>query len=531
MRLTYDMLEKQNSDLRTRLSNTAAKYELKEQELLARNAALVKDAGEMPAQISMLQKYIAKCEQELCRLKEENGMIKKENFKLSAIIERLKHIMNKLRARGNKNSSNSDKPSSIDVFHKPKPVSLREKSGKKPGGQPGHKGWGLKLFENPTKIIRKKVKVCGKCGSHNVENSPDYTARQKADIRLVVDVIEERVYKSKCLDCGHTGNAAFDEGFNNPVQYGENLKSTVALLSEHGCVSVAKTAEIINSMSGGILNISWGTVINFQRELSNNLEDTIDTIKAGLCAGGVMGADESGCRVNGSLSWVQVFCNDRFTLFGLNRKRGEIDTLGILTYFMGILIHDHFISYYNYTQIAHGECNEHILRLIKSLIEIFKHSWLKEMSDLLKSACHEKNELQRAGRKYMPKETITKFSMVYDAILVKGNLEYEAATTGSKKRESYHADERRLLARLAEFKDEHLLFLKNFDVPFSNNLSERDIRVYKGKMKVAGCFRSEEGAVIFARIMSLIKTLKKQNTNIFEGIRAVYSGQVPISSA
>jgi hypothetical protein len=404
------------------------------------------------------------------------------------------------------------------------------KSGKKPGGQPGHPGYTRALFENPTEIIEIKPAACINC-NHASECGQSYSAKQKVDIQFTVNIIEERVYSASCPYGRQIDKVSFSEGYNKPVQYGENLKSAVALISEHGCVSVSKTAEIINSLSGGILSISWGTITNIQRELSNKLEDTINTIKAGLCAGEVMGADETGCRVNGSLSWIQVFCNERFTLFGLNAKRGDIDgDMGILTYFVGILIHDHFSSYYNYDSITHAECNEHILRHIKSLIEIFKHEWLIEMSDLLKSACHEKNELVRAGETAMPEEIIEKFSEVYDAILEKGKSEYEAATQGNKKREKYHTDERRLLTRLAEFKDEHLLFLKDFTAPFTNNGSERDIRVFKGKLKVSGCFRSDEGAMIFARIMSLIKTLRKQNLNVFEGIRSVFLGKVPIAS-
>lgn len=527
MTLTKAMLEKQNGDLRVRLSNAAAKNDLKVHELQGQVAALKKEMGEMPGTIAMLQEYISKCEKEIEELKSENGLLKKELEKASELIEKLKLGFNKLLAKFRKNSSTSDKPPSADTFKKPKPQNLREKSGRKPGGQPGHPGHTLELFENPTTVIEKWPERCDGC-SRVAGCGAEYTARQKVDIKFVVEILEERVFI--CPQYGRGNKAAFSDGFNNPVQYGENLKAAVALISEHGCVSVSKTAEIVNSLSGGVLNISWGTVTNIQRELSGRLQDTIDTIRAGLLASKVLGGDETGCRVNDSIGWIQVFCSDRFTLFGLSDRRGEVDCLGILTYFAGILIHDHFMSYYNYKSITHAECNEHILRHVKSLIEIFKHGWLHDMSALLKSACHEKNELLKAGKTSMLPGSIEEFSKKYDAALAKGWSEYEASTSGNKRRESYHADERRLLTRLAEFKKEHLLFLNDFKVPFTNNASERDVRVFKVKLKVAGCFRSNEGATIYARIMSLIKTLKKQDRNVFEGIRAVFSGKVPISS-
>lgn len=153
------------------------------------------------------------------------------------------------------------------------------------------------------------------------------------------------------------------------------------------------------------------------------------------------------------------------------------------------------------------------------------------MSQLLISACHRKNELVASGASCMPSEEITWFQNEYDRILEKGWKEYKVATEEDKEKEFYHVDERRLLERLGEYKEEHLRFLTDFRVPFTNNMAERDMRKFKNKAKVSGCFRSAEGAQIYARIASVITTLRKQNLNVFNGLRAVYSGEVPISSA
>jgi transposase len=202
---------------------------------------------------------------------------------------------------------------------------------------------------------------------------------------------------------------------------------------------------------------------------------------------------------------------------------------GILAYFVGILVHGHLTSYYNFDFLTLAECNQHILRALKGLSAVFSHAWIGEMSELLRGACHAKNELARAGASEMPPEAIKRFSDKYDEILQKGRLEYEAAA--AKDGEDAYTEERRLLARLSEFKDEHLLFLNDFNAPFSNNVSEQAIRYYKGKGKAVGCFRSMEGAQIYARIASLIVTLRKQNRNVFEGMRAIFSGGVAISTA
>ena len=86
----------------------------------------------------------------------------------------------------------------------------------------------------------------------------------------------------------------------------------------------------------------------------------------------------------------------------------------------------------------------------------------------------------------------------------------------------------KLLRRLKEYKREHLMFLSDFQVPFDNNLAGRDLRMIKGKTKVSGCFRGKAGAAVFATIKSYTSTLKKNSMNIFDNLKAAFSG-VPFS--
>jgi transposase len=107
----------------------------------------------------------------------------------------------------------------------------------------------------------------------------------------------------------------------------------------------------------------------------------------------------------------------------------------------------------------------------------------------------------------------------YDEIIAQGYV----AMKGTKSK-YYQEDEQRLLNRLKKYRDNHLLFATNFDVPFDNNLSERDIRMVKTKGKVSGCFRSLGGAKIFATLMSIIKTAIKQNISPHIAVRSIFNG-------
>jgi len=525
--MTNTMLQKQIKDLKIRLSNVLAKKEMSEELLREKIASLFKELGDKDDQIKMLQQYIADREKKVDELTETLSAKDKEIEKLTDEIAALRDQRDKFKAMLSKNSANSSKPPSTDGFRKAKAKSLRQQSGKKPGGQWGHPGRTIELFQAPIKIIEKKPPTRCSCGG-TIQCGDEYTPKQVADIKVVLDVIEERVYSGRCEGCGKIHQGEFSEGFVNPVQYGSNIKTLVALLNGYGNVTVHKTVDIIKGISAGALQLSEGTVVNFQKSLAEKIQQPLEIIKQRLIQCNVLGADETGCRVNGKLNWIQVFSNSQYTLFGFNKKRGDLyaDDMDILDLFTGILVHDHFKSYYGYKLMTHAECNVHILRYLKAVIEIMKHPWATDLAEFFRDANKLKKHYLAMGQYSMDENELNSTFARYDEILESGRAQYAAATE-NKKNISYFNDERLLLLRLGEYKQEHLRFLTNFDVPFDNNGSERDARFFKGKLKVAGCFRSEEGAKNYVKIASLISTLRKQDTNVYVTINDIFNGILP----
>ena len=80
---------------------------------------------------------------------------------------------------------------------------------------------------------------------------------------------------------------------------------------------------------------------------------------------------------------------------------------------------------------------------------------------------------------------------------------------------SFGRDElRKLLSRLHERKDCYLLFMRNYAVPSTNNLAERDLRHCKLRQKISGCFRTWEGLVRYAKIRSIVGTARKRGESV-----------------
>jgi len=443
---------------------------------------------------------------EIESLRKENTALKTENQKLKAII--------------NKDSSNSSKPPSSDAFKKI--FNSREKSGRKPGGQTGHPGSVPVLFENPANIINHKRERCG-CGG-TVAYGQEYQAKQIVELEIRAKVTEHRSYTGVCRRCNAT--VKNDMPLQDTITYGETVKAFVAMLSSEGLVSISRIKAMLFEITGGAIALSEGTIAKWNKELSGKLASFIKEIKEKLLVQPVLRKDETGIRIANSLQWLHVLSNEVYTLYFSNKKRGnEADKeAGILPEYSGVLVHDHLKGLYSFT-CEHAECNAHVLRYLKSAWETNKCVWAAAMIEFLTHTNNIVKEHKARGIPALDDTALAEYHARYDEILEQGRLEF---FQGGKK--DYNSEDMKLLRRLKEYKREHLRFLSDFQVPFDNNLAERDLRMIKSKTKVSGCFRGNEGGTVFANIKSYTSTLRKNSRNIFNGLKAAFLG-VPFSWA
>jgi|ERR1700722_15721381 transposase len=425
--------------------------------------------------------------------------LKDENAWLRAKLERYEHP---------KNSRNSSVPPSKDENRVQRNKSLRLKSGRKVGGQPGHEGTTLIMNDSPDRIEEHKPIYCGHCGKGLTAIAAELIEkRQVVDIPVVKPVCtEHRVYGKKC-SCGHVTTSPFPAGIRYPIQYGPGTEAMISYLHSRHYLPFNRLRELLHDIFD--LPISEGGIHCLLKRFTKKAQPLYDQIKTKIIESSVVGTDETGAKVNGERNWFWTWQNKKLTYIVHSTNRG-IDTIkrvfaqGLHS---AILNHDRWASHFHCAAKGHQLCTAHLLRDFNYLEEKYKSHWAIAMKDLLMAALSLKKELTWEDH-YKPNETIE---------LLKTRLgDLLHATIDPSHKESIT-----LQKKLLKHRDSILLFLYHPKVPPDNNGSERSIRNVKVKQKVSGQFKSEEGAVIYAINRSIIDTIIKSNQNILKGLTLI----------
>ena len=433
-------------------------------------------------------------------------------------INALEEEVTKLKAQSAKDSHNSSKPPSSDM-NRPVPRNLRKKSGRRSGGQPGHKGHALKQVENPDHTITHPLKGKCKCGRNLAKGKlHGYKKRQVIDIPPRETEVTEHQAETRECECGMYHTAKFPDGVDAPVQYGERIRAIMLYFSSYQLIPQKRVTEAMCDLFG--ISLSEGTLNNILQKGYERLVETEGAIKEAIRAAPVIHCDETGMYVKGKRWWEHSCSTDHFTYYYCHERRGfeAMKAGGILPGYTGRAIHDAWSSYFNFDML-NGLCNVHHLRELIFIKEHFKQAWAQEMIDHL---CYVKKKVEKAnvcGRTHLSGSTLQRYMKRYKEIISIGyraNPPPEPVHEHKKRGRKKQPPPLNLLDRLSKYTEETLAFMYDFNVPFDNNLSERDLRMTKVKQKISGCFRSSNGADIFCRIRSYISTVRKHGKNVFD---------------
>ena len=437
-------------------------------------------------------------------------------YALETALEEEKGRNLKLRAQINRDHENSSLPSSKTLHHK-KISNSREKSGRKPGAQPGHPGHGRKKQVPTTEPVLLPP-------PREVLEDPDFKktsktiVKQLVNIRMILEVTEYHADVYHNSKTGERIHAEFPAGVVDDVNYGGSIKAFLFLLNNDCCTSIDKSRRFLCDLTEGRLNISKGMVNKLSREFAAKTEQERKAMFADLQLSPVLHTDCTNAKANGKNASVFVCATpDGKAMYFARRKKGHEGVKGTpVEDYQGILIHDHEKTFYHYGA-GHQECLAHVLRYLKDSIENeADRSWNKEMRSLLQEMIHYRNGLPVEA--VPDTEKVNGFEERYRAILRKAKEEYDYIPANKYYRDGYN-----LYLRMEEYMSSHLLFLHDHRVPATNNESERLLRRYKRKQQQAVSFRGFESIEYLCECMSmLIQIRQNEEPNLYNRVTQIF---------
>ncbi len=456
-------------------------------------------------------------------------------LRLQQTVEEQAAVIQSLRDQLAKSSRNSGRPPSSDGLRKPRTRSLRKETGRRSGGQKGHKGHTLKRQEQPDHICVHTVSTCPHCAADLQSVEPcRQERRQVFDVPPVgVEVTEHQAEVKVCPRCGGQVKGQFPMDVTQPVQYGPRLQAQASYLNTYQLIPLARTCELLGDFYGH--RPAEAIVLTSNATVVDHIESSLDTIKQQLMAVDVAHFDESGLRVEEQLHWLHVASTDHLTHYNVHRKRGQdgMKAAGILPEFKGRAVHDHWQSYFTFKNCQHALCNAHHLRELQFVVDQYAQAWAQEMPQLLLDI---KGEVDAAPPEQMSlaPERLAHYEQRYDELIAQG-LEVNpppadpppqacGERSRTKRGRKKQSPPKNLLDRLQQRKRQVLAFMYDFRVPFDNNLAERDVRMVKIKQKVSGTFRTLAGAETFCAIRSYISTARKQGQNVIDALHSALMG-------
>ncbi len=407
-----------------------------------------------------------------------------------------------------KDSNNSSLPPSKDENRPPRTSSLREKSDRKVGGQPGHEGKTLEMTEYPDEVIEHRSCFCPECGK-DLSNQPFelFGKRQVIDIPTIKQIVtEHRVYRCMCA-CGKMVESEFPDGVDCPVRYGKNIETLIGYLNVRQYLPFKRLQEMLYDLFA--VPISEGGLHCLLNRLASKSADAYELIRQRVLNSRVIGTDETGMKVNGKKHWFWTWQNKHVTFIIASTNRG---TSTIDEHVNGIsqdavLVHDCWKAHFQTPVNKHQVCTAHLERETKYLEERYKVAWPLRFRVML-------IEAQKLKKQFIPAD-------YYCPNQTRNNLEIELDNLLSEPLDPSHKEMITFQKRITKYRDHVFTFLYHPDVPPDNNGSERAIRNVKVKQKISGQFKIFTAAENFAILRSIIDTAIKNGQNVLQTLSII----------
>jgi hypothetical protein len=442
--------------------------------------------------------------------------MRREIAKKETEIEKAKDEIARLKASKGKDSGNSSKPPSSDGYRKV--PNNREPSGRKSGGQPGHKGHTVSIPKNLEELVR-----AGKA-RHVIKDETNgaktYVSDWEIDVQIVPVYTEHRRLPGK----------------PPTLRYGVGVQTLGVYLQNVGMMPLKRLAGFFRDVTEGLVAPSQATLLRFNQRVARHID--LEPMVKDLLDGAVLHTDETPVRTTERTgrgetetakgttlsAYIRTYSNATTTLLTANAHKDAagVESDGILTRFYGILAHDHEAKFYNYGT-KHATCAAHLSRELKGMHELCLLPWADETRKFFLAMNESKKQDQADLKTACDPPSLHQYERRYDELVAQGT-----AILGQMRKKSLWYDElRKMVKRLACYKDAYLLFMRDYTAPFTNNLAERDLRHCKTKQKISCCHRSWSGLRDYCKIRSFTDTVRKHGASVMAALRSCFLCSLP----
>lgn len=437
-------------------------------------------------------------------------------------IKELEYEVARLKALLNMDGTNHGIPTSQTPIHKKKVIpNTREKSTLSKGGQVGHKKHKLEKFsENEiTEKINHIMDTCSCCNSNEIKETGEVKEKDELDYKIVIEKKRHKFIEYKCNECGKKFHQEIPNNLKEENQYGPQVQALELTLMNQANVTMNKAQKITYGITDGEIDLSEGYISKLQRRAAEKLKDFMIEMKGEIIKQPLLHWDDTVIMIDTNRSCLRFYGTEKLAMYTAHSQKNKdgLDKDGILNVLAKetVVEHDHNkVNYNNDYKFANAECNRHLISDLKKVIDNLNHTWAKKLIELLTKMNNKRKNLIKKGNENFSQEELNKFEDKFEKIMLKAYEENE-----KEEQKKYYVDkEATLILRILDYKNEYLLWVYDFDVPFTNNLSERGLRGAKSKQKSSGQFWSVESASWYATIRTYIETCNRNNVNIYNAL-------------
>lgn len=459
------------------------------------------------------------------KTKEKQLAVKIQNIensietKYSSILSEKDKEIERLKSLLNMDGTNAGISTSKTPIHKKKIVpNTRIKTGKKIGGQIGHKKHKLEKFDDDevNDLEIHTLVSCPECGENLIETGE--ICKDELSFRFVPIKRRHKFITYTCNKCHKEHHETIPVRLKEENQYGSEINALAISLTNEGNVPCNKIRKIIKGFSHGEIDMSEGYIIKLQQRASKKLQGFKESLYKELLKQKLLYWDDTVIMVNQKHSCLRFYGTESLAYYVAHERKDfegirEDKILNSLSD-QTTVMHDHNkVNYNREFSYENIECNVHLLRDLEKCHMNTMHEWCNKLRDLIQKTMHERNERIEKGERGFTEENVAQFDEEFNDIILGGIDENK-----NKEKGHYAGKEMSLINRILEYKTNYFMWIEDFELPTSDNLSERALRGVKTKMKVSGQFQNIGSARNYADIKTYIETCYRNGKNVTDAL-------------